>query len=719
MQQFSRAAAIAPPIQGIFSQRSRQALAAWFLCAVCWTLLLGTVLLIAVSVLAFADGAPLMSAYSYIINGTGILLLDTLGYTLSLATLVTFATLGALIVSRHPRHAIGWIFCSLGLFGLGEAFAQYYAIYGLLVRPGALPFALVAAWVTEWTWVVFFGLLCIFLPLLFPTGHLLSPRWRPVGWFAGISIIFLTLAFAVKPGPLGNITRLSQVDNPLRLLTPDSPLVNIVPVGFVSVLVSMLIAAATLIVRLFRATGDERQQLKWFCYPTALLAILFVLQGAVRYGLGIESATFETGYRLAWAIVFSALPIATSIAILKHRLYDIDLVINRTLVYGGLSTTIIGIYVLVVGALSAAVQARGNLLISLAGAGLVAVLFQPLREWFQRGANRLMYGERDEPYAALSRLGQRLEAAIAPETVLPTIVQTVQETLKLPYVAIALDQDGICADAASVGTPVAGILSLPLVYQGETIGQLLLGPRAPREPFNPADLRLLEDIAHQAGVAAHAVRLTTDLQRSRERLVAAREEERRRLRRDLHDGLGPSLATQTLKLEAARDLIHSDPASAETLLSDLIVQSQAAIVDIRRLVYALRPPALDELGFIGAIHEQMAQYEPHRLTFSIDVPERLPPLPAAVEVAAYRIVQEALTNVARHAQAHACTIHLTLDDEALCLEISDDGRGLPAAPRAGVGLNSMRERAAELGGTWVIEPAQGRGTRVRARLPLR
>jgi signal transduction histidine kinase len=200
-------------------------------------------------------------------------------------------------------------------------------------------------------------------------------------------------------------------------------------------------------------------------------------------------------------------------------------------------------------------------------------------------------------------------------------------------------------------------------------------------------------------------------------LVTAREEERRRLRRDLHDGLGPALATQTLKLEAARELLRSDPDHADALLSDLIGQSQTALADIRRLVYALRPPALDELGLVGALRAQAAPYQHAGVAVSVEAPEPLPPLPAAVEVAAYRIAQEALTNVARHARARTCVVRLRLDD-ALCLEVQDDGCGMQPDRRSGVGVQSMRARASELGGTWSAEALASGGTRVRARLPL-
>jgi signal transduction histidine kinase len=344
-----------------------------------------------------------------------------------------------------------------------------------------------------------------------------------------------------------------------------------------------------------------------------------------------------------------------------------------------------------------------------------------------------MYGERDDPYAVLSRLGQRLEGALAPEAVLPTVVATVREVLRLPYVAIYLKHDldafKIVAESASPtlrsegeALRVPGMESdgmcAPLVHQGETVGYIVLGPRAPGEAFSPTDRRLLDDLARQAGVAVQAVRLTADLQRSRERLVTAREEESRRLRRDLHDGLGSQLAALHLRADTLRTMIPHDPAAAEAGVVELRDEIRAAIADIRRLVYELRPPALDELGLAGAMRSLAAQYtSADGLRVLIDAPEPLPPLPAAVEVAAYRIAQEALTNVARHARARTCMIRLTLAED-LRLEIKDDGIGPPAQPHAGVGLRSMRERAAELGGTCAAETALDGGAQVRVRLPL-
>jgi signal transduction histidine kinase len=308
----------------------------------------------------------------------------------------------------------------------------------------------------------------------------------------------------------------------------------------------------------------------------------------------------------------------------------------------------------------------------------------------------------------------------------------VKDALKRPYAEIQLKRKDGFETAAITGDPGANALRLPLVYGGETVGRLVLAPRVGEENFGPTERRLLEDLSHQIGASAHAalmtdeaLRLSADLQRSRERLVEAREEERRRLRRDLHDGLGPQLSSQALTIDAVRALMRRDPDAAEELLLDLKADAQNAVTDIRRLVYGLRPPALDDLGLLGALRESAAQYSAKGLSVSVEGPEdgSLPPLSAAVEVAAYRIAQEALTNVARHAGADTSTVYLALEEDVLCVEVRDDGRGIPvlqenSSIRAGVGLTSMRERATELGGSFVVEPLHEGGTLVCARLPL-
>jgi signal transduction histidine kinase len=342
-----------------------------------------------------------------------------------------------------------------------------------------------------------------------------------------------------------------------------------------------------------------------------------------------------------------------------------------------------------------------------------------------------MFGERDDPYAVLSRLGRRLEETLAPDSVLPSIAETIREALKLPYAAIMLaERNGLSYLAAS-GTVTDGAIHVPLVYQQEPVGELILAPRAPGETFSAGDRRLLEDLARQVGVAAHNVRLAAetmrlnaDLQRSRERLVTAREEERRRLRRELHDGLAPTLAALNLQAGQIKGLLRADPQGAESLADAWRADMRATIASVRRLAYELRPPVLDELGLVAAIEER-ARRAGGLLRVTVDAPAALGALPAAVEVAAFRIAQEALTNVEPHANAHTCIIKLWVADgsdsqAALTIEVSDDGVGLPPAARhrSGVGIVSMRERAEELGGTCLVESRPGGGTRVWACLPL-
>ncbi len=551
--------------------------------------------------------------------------------------------------------------------------------------------------------------LVVLVFLLFPTGQFV-PRW--MRW--------LTVIFLVGLVPSVFFPNISFTLNTL--------------IGLLTTLVLLGELVTLAIVQLYRyrrmSSPMQRQQTKWVVFGMAVSVIVWV-SGSVLYLIFPVLAEPSSLYPLAYSVVQTCLglfiPLSFGFAMLRYRLFDIDIIINRTLVYGILTAIVVGVYVLVVGILSTLLHAFGNVLISLLATGLVAVLFQPLRARLQRLINRLMFGERDDPHAVLSRLGSRLEATLASEAILPTIVETVAQALKLPYAALALKQGDAFSITASYGLPQDKPFILPLVYHTETIGQLLLGPRVAGEAFTAADRRLLEDIARQAGVAVHAVRLTADLQHSRERLVTTREEERRRLRRDLHDGLGSTLAALHLQAGAIRTLMRLDLDAAEAESLDLQAEIRSAITDIRRLVYALRPPTLDELGLVGAIRQYAAQYDlprtPHEsdgcLRVAVEAPEQLPALPAAVEVAAYRIVQEALTNVARHAQARSCSVRLSLpDDRDLQVEVNDDGVGLPKEPRAGVGLLSMRERAEEVGGTCVVEPAPGRGTRVLVKLPL-
>ena len=543
---------------------------------------------------------------------------------------------------------------------------------------------------------------------MFPNGRFVPPWtcWLLIGWigFWAIAVFF-----------------------------PDIPTrSNLFAVFFLG----LIISPAALQVYRYRcmSTPVQRQQTKWVISGFALsfgsYAFSFALLYAVLPGF-FHIHLSPLGHVLGLIpadLLLLLFPLSIGIAILRYHLWDIDILIHRTLVYATLTVSVIGLYVLLVFGLGTLMQAQGNLLLSLLATGIIAVLFQPLRERVQQGINRLLYGERDEPYRVLARLGHRLEATLTPEAVLPMIVETVAQALKLPFAAITwTPQDaGESSVLAAYGESPeqAARERIPLLYQHETVGELVLVPRQRGEFLTPADQRFLRELAPQIGVAIHAVRLTAelkqltlDLQHARERLVTTREEERRRLRRDLHDGLGPQLSSQTLTLTAARKLLRHDPDATDRLLTDATTHAQEAIADIRRLVYALRPPALDDLGLLVALQEQLIRYRASGVSLLLDAPEQLPHLPAAVEVACYRIVQEALTNVIHHAHAHQCTIHLSIEKD-LVLEICDDGQGFPPAHRSGVGLTSMRERAEELGGTCTIAAVPEGGTCVLARLPL-
>lgn len=618
---------------------------------------------------------------------------------------------GALGVWRAPANPVGRF---LILIALGGVAAQFNVELGAPI-PTALA---VEAIILLNAGLV--GPSLGYLMLTFPTGRVYPPGWtRTVILAAIVKFIGVLLEILASPD---KIRIFALTINPLFVpaLAPYQPVIAWT-IGITGALLPLLLLAGLIsLMRRYRAAPTmERQQIKWVLWGFSLL----VPTGATTFGLifryGFASMPFPIAYVFAASaqILFLA---SIAIAILRYHLFDIDTLINRTLVYGLLTLIVVSVYVLAVGYLSELFRERGSFILSLLATGLIAVSFQPLRDRLQRAVNRWMYGQRDEPYAVLSRLSQRLETALAPEAVLPTLAETIAQTLKLPYVAIALQPSKGSEPeiATAYGLPTGSLVRLPLTYHSESVGELWIAPRALEEAFTVAEQRLLTDIAHQAGVAAHAVRLTADLQRSRERLVTAREEERRRLRRDLHDGLGPALAAHTLKVGSARALLTRDPATAERLLTELERDIDAALSDIRRLVYDLRPPALDELGLVAAIRESAARYTNDDLRVSVEIQETLPSLPAAVEVAAYRIVQEALTNVVRHAQAQECVIAMRLDD-ALRLEIRDDGIGLLTNHHSGVGLISMRERAEELGGECVIESLLTGGTRVVAHLPCR
>jgi signal transduction histidine kinase len=577
----------------------------------------------------------------------------------------------------------------------------------------------------------------------FEIGHTVLPGWNALfvalqvaAWLSLTAVLFTFPEGRFRPRWIIGLALplpIFTLAFPLLVITAQAypgPLWDTVgewfwPGGILAFVITLGSGLVIQVMRFFRTRDSAaRRQTGWAVFGLAVAALIWVgvavALNYIRPALGLPwpgGGSYELLMATLHALSAIAISLGFGVAMLGYRLWDVDMVLRRGLVYGGFTVLIALSYILLVGVLSIFFQGS-NLWLSVIATGLVAILFQPLRQGLQRAVNRLLYGERDDPATVLSRLGQRLEGAVAADAVLPTLVETIAQALKLPFAAVIVRQEDGAEVVVEHGQRPAEVASFALVYQGEALGRLEVAARAPGESLTSNDHRLLNDISRQAGPAINAMLLTSALQRSRERLVATREEERRRLRRDLHDGLGPQLAALSVQIDATRNLLRRDPDAADQALQKYKSQVQEALTEIRRLVYALRPPALDQLGLVSALREYAAhQMGSAGLQVTVEASDPLPPLPAAVEVAAYRIALEALTNVVRHADARRCWLRLYVED-ALYLEIEDDGRGMDPAARHGVGLASMRERAEELGGVCRVELRTGGGTVVWARLPM-
>ena len=548
---------------------------------------------------------------------------------------------------------------------------------------------------------------------LFPNGRF-APKWT--AWLFVFWLLFLGITLLVKPSVFADTAIL-----PNTRTAQDALFVFLGAAWYGTAIFGQIIRY-----RRYNS-ASEKQQAKWVLLGFSIVVVFSLITSLLL--ISLPQLSSAPGNRALFGLVMGgiylltalALPGAISLSILRFRLWDVDIYINRTLVYGGLTAVIILFYALVVGGLSLLLQSQNSFLFSLLATGLIAILFQPVREWLQRATNRLMFGERNDPYKVLSQLGRQLQDTAVPEQSLPVIVATITQSLKLPYAAIALASNaGLRQMAAQSGKKADVTEEWPLLYQGEIVGWLLATPRSPGETFTQKERQLLEDIALQAGAVAYSVRLMRALQHSREQLVFAREEERLRIRRDLHDELGPSLASQTFKLDQALDLLATNPQESADLLNSLKKQNQNLVSEIRRLVYELRPPALDELGLIGAVDAHIGQFNPPAITLRAS-PTPFPSVPAALEVAVYRIILEAVTNVVRHAQATQCQISLRLERhklQFLRIEVEDDGVGMPTFPLLGLGIASMRERAEELGGSFHIGRHADGGVRLTAQIPV-
>lgn len=630
---------------------------------------------------------------------------------------------GLLISRQHPDNKVGWLLLLVGVFSaltlIGGSYSEF-AIYVIGSQTGRL--AEFFVWFGKWVWIIPSLVPLTVVLLYFPDGHLPSPRWNWLVWLTGLGIVGMIIAYAFYPSPLPEFGL--PDNNPYGIPGSEDILEIVLNVANIFLVIGLLGAFMSLFVRYRRGNSVQRVQLKWLLFSVTLgVVALFSIQILWSFNpddlrlveLGIAVTSFSV----------TAIIVAIGIAILRHNLWDVDTLINRTAVYGLMTAIVTGIYVLLVTFLSILFDGD-TLAFSLLATALVAVSFQHLRDWVSQRINQLMFGYRDEPYTVLEQVSQQLTPLVVVDEILPTIVNSIAEAMQLPYVAVMLRHDGHNRLVAAYPTlnkdlTDTTVEKIPLVYQSETIGQLVLAPRSHHEAFTPIERSLFNTIARQVAVAAYNVRLTEDLQRSREQIIITREEERRRLRRDLHDGLGPVLAAISFQLDAIHNFVAHDPDQAQQLTGELKVQVQSVLSEIRRIAYNLRPPALDELGLLDALRQHIeTTQQSNDLTYELAFPASLPPLPAAVEVAAYRIIMEAITNVQRHANARTChvCIHYDAHISSLCLDIIDDGCGMMPITTVGVGLTAMRERTAELNGEFTIKPAGDSGTHVHSRLPL-
>jgi signal transduction histidine kinase len=607
------------------------------------------------------------------------------------------AVVGASVVRAAPRSVVGWVLVAGGTF-LPIGVASYLYARAVFDHGHHLPAATLAGWLDGWPWVPAQLAVALFAPLFFPDGRLPSRRWRfVIGLDLALCGLFL---FSTLLDP--HLLDWPHRQNPTGVSGPVGTLAHslFVIIGLVPVLtlvgaIGFELKRRRLTDPALAAAARQVRPAVWLLTASWWGCLIISMAGVPS----LAALPFES-------LGMVAVGVTCWVAIRRYGLFDARLVVRRGLVYGALSLCVLLTYGVVAVLLDRIGASHATAPVSLVVAVLLTV---PLRDWLQGAANRIVFGLRDDPVATLLSLGDQLERAAAGADVLPAAARSLQRTLRLEHVLIR-DDDSVAAEA---GRPGPGRrIELPLVYAGETVGILIATQSEGDTPLDAERDTLLSSIARPVAAALRATALSRDLAASHERLVSATEEERRRLRRDLHDGLGPVLSSAVLGVARANALLVARPDDAARQLETLTGQLQEAVGEVRRLVYDLRPPALDHLGLVGALDEQ-ARALGH---FTVTGPMSMPPLSAAAEVAAYRIAMEAMTNSVRHAQASTGQVEVAYD-HGLHIVVRDDGTGIPDGYLAGVGITSMRERASALGGTCVVEAADDKGTVVRAWLP--
>ena len=671
---------------------------------------------------------------------------------LGLGFLLVYPALGLLIALRRPENRIGWIFLVLGLWFQVQSFSSEYALRAFVIARGSLPAAAFVAWFYPWAGQVLLWAILPLLILLYPTGRLPSPRWRPVVWLIPIAAALEGLVYMVRPGELmagnqGVYHQFALLPNPTGLTQLAGPLKLAESLLNIYLIIIILACGAGLLSRFRRAGSEERQQLKWFLYVAALVCLDVVIAIPIRaviHSHWVGDIEWVLG---AYAVAFG-FPGAATIAVLKYRLYDIDPVINKSVVFGAMAAFITAVYVAIVVGLGGLLGSgtRPNLALSIVATAIVAVAFQPVRERVQRLANRLVYGKRATPYDVLSQFSHRVAGSYSNEEVLPRMARVLAEGTGASRADVWIRLGDGIAPAASWPSgdgpapsriaitgqllpPVPGVSRIvPIRHQGQLLGALSINKR-PGEALTPIEEKLLADLAAQAGIVLQSVRLTAELQArlmeisqralelraSRQRIVATQDAERRRLERNIHDGAQQNLVALTVKLRLATSLAKRDPERARVSVKALEAESDQALETLRALARGIYPPLLRERGLAAALGAE-AEKMPLPAIVSADHLDRYPP---EVEAAVYFVCLEALQNVTKHGRASRVDINLRSPANELSFEVTDDGAGFDVAKDAGgSGLRNMIDRIEAIGGRLVIRSEPNQGTTVSGRVPV-
>ncbi len=643
-------------------------------------------------------------------HGPGIELAAGFGWPYAAIGLV-FGGCCAAVLLNERRHAFGWALGWLALFWGIDGLSQSYVRFGIRADEG-LAGVNAALWVLNRLGALL-PLTVAVLLLIFPTGRFLAGGWGRAGRVAALLMLVAATLVILAPAN-GRSTAVALppgVDLDVGAVPMSETFTDIaVPVTLVVTVAGLLTSMVSVVVRYRRSTGLERERMRWLLWAVVVMAVV----------IGLSAFSTTTALRDLTIFVVASLPaVAMTIGIVRPGLVPVLDLLSVTVVLAVLSGVLVAVDLAAVAVLDRALgDALAERQVVLLVLLLTVVLYGPLRLRLTGVVRRLVRGERDRPYDVVAALASTLERSDEGVEQLAVVAETVATAFRVAYVRVEVDRPNGERLAATHGTAPAEVRTLPVTYREQEVGRVVLPARGLRSRLSRRDEQLLADLVRQAATAARTSQLAAELQDSRERLVVAREEERRRIRRDLHDGLGPSLSGVVYQLESARLLVDKDPQRAKETIAGLSGHVQDVVADVRRLVHDLRPPALDDRGLVGALAQQAERISGSGgPSVSVDAAE-LGSLPAAVEVAAYRIAGEALTNIARHAHARHATVRLQRDERDLLVEVADDGAGIAPDAQAGVGLVSLRERAAELGGRSEVTCPDTGGTLVRAWLPL-